>query len=135
MNTTTHMINPQNPYVFDEDLFANQPHLNFNGSSYALFLRIIDTVVPSLGILTASIVAYLAIFQTPTHIKTFSKMILLCSITDIFYASVDLFCQTVNVIFWHKKFCVLSKLFLNFPAFATQQCRCYLQFHRTSFFV
>jgi hypothetical protein len=84
MDTTARSINPQNPFVFDEFLFANQPHLNFEGSAYALLLRIIDTGVPLLGILTACMVAYLALFQTPAYIKAFSRMIFLCSMTDVF---------------------------------------------------
>jgi hypothetical protein len=93
---TTHIINPQNPYVFDEYIFANQPHLNFNGSTVALIHRVLNVLLTSLGILTACMVAYLALFQTPAYIKAFSRMIFLCSMTDVFYALCDLFCQAVS---------------------------------------
>jgi hypothetical protein len=99
MNTTTRSINPQNPYVFDEYLFASQPHFVYEGSGYALFLRILCTGAPLLGILTASMVAYLALFQTPTYIKAFSRMILLCSIVDTLCALSDLLCQPVSAVF------------------------------------
>lgn len=92
----TQTVNPQNPYVFNEYLFLNQPHFNFNGSTFALIQRILNILVPSMGILSACLVAYMALFQTPTHIRAFSRMILLCSMSDIFYSLCDLWCQSVS---------------------------------------
>lgn len=93
---TTQPVNPQNPHVFDEFLFANQPHLQFNDSVYSLVHRFVNTFVPSLGILSTCTVVYMVLFQTPKHIRAFSKMILLCSLTDVFYALCDIWCETVG---------------------------------------
>lgn len=100
MNSTNYTINPQNPYVFNEYLFIHQTHFNFNGSAYALFLRLVNIIIPSLGILGASTVAYMALFHTPTHIKPFSRMILLCSCSDMFYGFCDIWCMSVSGNFW-----------------------------------
>lgn len=102
----THIVNPQNPYVFDEYLFANQPHSNFNGSTFALIHRFLNVLAPSLGILSGCMVSYLAIFQTPSHIRAFSRMILLCAMADILCALSDLLCQAVSA-----NFLLIEKIF------------------------
>jgi hypothetical protein len=95
---STQFINPENPYVFDANFFSNQSHFNYEGSGFAVLHRLMNTLFPFLGILTACLVAYLVVCQTPANIRAFSRMIFLCSMFDIIYAFCDLWCQVIS--FW-----------------------------------
>jgi hypothetical protein len=90
--------NQANPYVFDEYLFANQAHLDFDNSTYGLIHKIVDILAPAIGIFTSSLVAYLSLFQTPSYIRAFSRMLFLCSVADILYAVGNFACMAVS--FW-----------------------------------
>jgi hypothetical protein len=89
-------VNPQNPYVFNENLFAGQAHFNFDSSSVAVIHHATSVLIPMLGISCAFMVSYLAIWQTPSQIRSFSKMILLCAVADVAFAISDLWCMVVS---------------------------------------
>jgi hypothetical protein len=86
----------ENPYVFDEFLFANQSHVIYKDSVFALIHRCINTLAPLFGIFSAFLVVYLVLFQTSAHIRAFSRMLLLCAVTDLVYAFSDLWSQAVS---------------------------------------
>jgi hypothetical protein len=100
---TTTVINPENPYVFNEYRFLNSTHLNYEESLISTIHRLINVIAPLLGIFNSSLVVYLAIWQTPRHIKSFGRMILLCSLSDIYYALCDLWCQSVSLLLFSSK--------------------------------
>lgn len=93
---TSHFINPENPFVFNELIYSNQPHFQYNASALAAFHRFVNVLAPSLGIFGACLVGYLALSQTTYHFRAFSRMILLCSMTDVLYALCDLWTQAVS---------------------------------------
>ncbi|KAI6170906.1 hypothetical protein M3Y97_01103400 [Aphelenchoides bicaudatus] len=82
---TRYFVDPQNPYVFNEHFFANEEHFQFNGSVYSYLHRFFNVLASLLGFIGGSLVAYLAL--------SFSRMLLLCAITDIIYSLCDFMCQ------------------------------------------
>ncbi|KAI6171485.1 hypothetical protein M3Y97_01049700 [Aphelenchoides bicaudatus] len=88
------MINPQNPFVSDSFLFINQQHIIYNESIYSYLHRFLNVVIPLMGLSTASMVIYLALYQTPLQIKAFARMLLVAASADILFSLIDLFTQT-----------------------------------------
>lgn len=90
-------INPENPYVLNEYMYANLTKFDFDDSEFAFIHHFFSVLIPMLGISGACLVSYMAICHTPQQISSFSKMILLCAVVDIVFAVCDLWCMSVSL--------------------------------------
>ncbi|KAI6171489.1 hypothetical protein M3Y97_01050100 [Aphelenchoides bicaudatus] len=82
-----------NPHVSDEFIFANESHIVFNQSFVGYLEHFINTTIPLLAILCASLVIYLSIFKTPDYIKPYAQVIRLTAFIDFGYGLFDFLCQ------------------------------------------
>ncbi|KAI6171490.1 hypothetical protein M3Y97_01050200 [Aphelenchoides bicaudatus] len=89
----TKFVDPQNMYVFDKNYFANETYVVFNNSVYGLVHLSLCVMFPLLGIMVSSLTIYLSIWRNPAHFKSFSRIVLISAVVDLFYAGSDFWCQ------------------------------------------
>jgi hypothetical protein len=91
-------FNSENPYVFNEYFFASTTSVPYEDTVFSLVHRTNNYAAAILGGASILLVWYLIRFRTPTHFKQFSKMLLLCTITDAVYLVVDACMQPVRTL-------------------------------------
>lgn len=88
--------NPENPYVFNEQFFSNVTNLPYEKSTFDLIHSLNNYTAAILGAFSILLVQYLIVFRTPRQFREFSKILLLCTISDSVYLTSDFCTQTVG---------------------------------------
>lgn len=96
MSRSNVTYNPENPFVFNENYFENITDVGYESANFYLFFHIYFYVCAVLAIFSISMLLYLIIQKTPKSIRPYSKMLLICAITDLYVVFVEVLCQTVS---------------------------------------
>lgn len=88
--------NPQNPFVHNELIYLNVPHVVYQQSALYYIHKINNYASALAGLTFNLLVLYLIVTKTPKQFRPYSKMLMLCSIADTYSILCNILCQTVS---------------------------------------
>lgn len=90
--------NPQNPFVHNELIYSSVTQLSYQQTSLYYIHKINNYASGLIGLLLNLLVLYLIFNKTPKQFKPYSKMLLLCAMTDSYALLCNFLCQSVSLL-------------------------------------
>ncbi|KAI6241078.1 hypothetical protein M3Y99_00379600 [Aphelenchoides fujianensis] len=84
---------PENPFVRNPFFFANVTSQSFADTPFAFAHRLNNIALAAVGIPLAALLFFLILRKAPTHLKPYSRILLVCTMADLLVVATDIFCQ------------------------------------------
>jgi hypothetical protein len=88
--------NPENPYVLNANYFENITILAYEDTASYIIFRSSHIISTTLSLFAIGFLIYLIVCKTHNSLKPYSRMLLICSITDLYYVLTHFLCQIVS---------------------------------------
>jgi hypothetical protein len=92
------MYNPENPYVLNENYFENTTHVVYKETTAYFIFNTIFNVSAMVSLLSIGLLMFLVIAKTTKSFKSFSHVLFISALADIYVVFGHFLSQTVSLV-------------------------------------